>query len=351
MIYISILDFFLLFDRPWMIRTIIAASLLGIIGGIIGCYIILNKMIFLGEAIAHSAFAGAALGMLLGINPIIFIFIFSETSAISVGYVNQKKIMHEDIVIGIIFSAMMGLGIIILSFMDEFSASVSSILFGAILLISDVQLITMIITGVIVLLIILFLRKEYKFIVFDREMANVSGLPVKKLDYLFLLLLGAIITISLNAIGAILVFAMFIIPAAAAYMWTFNFKKMLILSCIIGVLSGFFGIMISYLFILPGGPSIVSIASIIFLISYFLSPKRRSQAVSPLECRYCNIEELEEIVDHALGIDVPHVHTDDHRKIILKVNPKKMPSDHTWRGHKPIEEVEKKKRKKERNKI
>lgn len=346
MIYISILDFFLLFDRPWMIRTIIAASLLGIIGGIIGCYIILNKMIFLGEAIAHSAFAGAALGMLLGINPIIFIFIFSETSAISVGYVNQKKIMHEDIVIGIIFSAMMGLGIIILSFMDEFSASVSSILFGAILLISDVQLITMIITGVIVLLIILFLRKEYKFIVFDREMANVSGLPVKKLDYLFLLLLGAIITISLNAIGAILVFAMFIIPAAAAYMWTFNFKKMLILSCIIGVLSGFFGIMISYLFILPGGPSIVSIASIIFLISYFLSPKRRSQAVSPLECRYCNIEELEEIVDHALGIDVPHVHTDDHRKIILKVNPKKMPSDHIWRGHKSIEEVDKKKSKK-----
>ncbi|MHA1762772.1 MAG: metal ABC transporter permease [Promethearchaeota archaeon] len=318
-----------------MIRSILAAILIGIIGGIIGCYIILNRMIFLGEAVAHSAFAGAALGILLGLNPLIFIFAFSEISAVSVGYVNQKKIMNEDIVIGIIFSGMMGLGIIILSFMDEFSASVSSILFGAILIISSTQLLIMGIISILVLIIILFLRNEYKFIVFDRDMARVSGLPVKKLDYLFLLLVGAIITISLNAIGAILVFAMFIMPSAAAYMWTFNFRKMLILASAIGMVSGFLGIMISYLFILPGGPSIVLIATIIFTVSYLFSPKRKARTISPFECKFCKLEE-EAPLEHPIGIDVPHYHAREEGKIFLKVNLSKKPVNHKWKGHRPL---------------
>ncbi|MHA1688208.1 MAG: metal ABC transporter permease [Promethearchaeota archaeon] len=335
MLFVSIFEFFLLFNRPWMIRSILAALLIGVIGGIIGCYIILNRMIFLGEAVAHSAFAGAALGILLGVNPLVFIFAFSEISAVSVGYVNQKKIMNEDIVIGIIFSGMMGLGIIILSFMDEFSASVSSILFGAILIISSTQLVIMTLISIVVLIIILFLRNEYKFIVFDREMARVSGLPVKKLDYLFLLLVGAIITISLNAIGAILVFAMFIMPSAASYMWTFNFKKMLILSSAIGMISGFLGIMISYLFILPGGPSIVLIATIFFVVSYLFSPKRKARALSPMECKFCKIEEKPPL-EHPIGIDVPHYHVKEEGKIFLKVDLSKQREGHKWKGHRPL---------------
>lgn len=333
-----------------MLRSIAAAILIGIVGAIIGCYIILNKMIFLGEAVSHSAFAGAALGILLGINPLFLIFTFSEISAVSVGYVNQKKIMNEDIVIGIIFSGMMGLGIIILSFMDEFSSSVSSILFGAILIISSTQLIIMLIISIIVLFIILFLRNEYKFIVFDREMALVSGLPVKKFDYLFLILIGAIITISLNAIGAILVFAMFIMPSAAAYMWTFDFKKMLILASSFGVASGFFGIMISYLFILPGGPSIVLIATIIFTFSYLVSPKRKARKLSPAECKFCQLEEIEEVTEHPIGVDVPHYHTQDERGILLKVDLRKNPKDHVWKGHRPIISNKEDSSKSERNK-
>ncbi len=351
MLFISIIDFFLLFNRTWMLRSIFAALLIGIVGAVIGCYIILNKMIFLGEAVAHSAFAGAALGILLGsINPLFFIFAFSEASALTVGYVNQKKILNEDIVIGIIFSGMMGIGIIILSFMSEFASSVSSILFGAILLISDTQLIIMVVVGLIVLAIILYFRNEYKFIVFDQEMAQVSGLPVQQFNYLFLILVGAIITISLNAIGAILVFAMFIMPSAAAYMWTFDFKKMLILASSFGVISGFFGIMFSYLFILPGGPSIVLIATAMFTISYILSPKRKASQLNPTECKFCQVEEKQELVEHEIGVDVPHYHTKDERGIVLKVDLKKNPEIHEWKGHRPILGTEDSKKKKRRRK-
>ncbi len=334
MIYVSIIDFFLLFNRPWMIRSLIAAIIIGIVGGIIGTFIILRKVIFLGEAVAHSAFAGASLGMIFGINPIFTIFIFSELSAFSVGYVNQKKILNEDIVIGIIFSATLGLGIIFLSFLDEFSSGASSILFGAILLISDLQLLLVISSSLVVLIIVLIFRKEYKLMAFDKELAQISGLPIKKLDYLFLAMLALLITFYLNSIGAILVFGLFIMPSAAAYMLTYNFKKLLVISSIFGVISGFFGIMISFLFLMPGGPSIIIVAASIFIISYILSPKRKSLAKTPSECKFCGMEETP--VEHTIDIDVPHIHDEESRKIMLRVNPKKMPIEHSWKGHKTL---------------
>ncbi|MBD3194129.1 MAG: iron chelate uptake ABC transporter family permease subunit [Candidatus Lokiarchaeota archaeon] len=342
MIYVTILEFFELFQKSWMQRILIAAILIGIVGGIIGTFIILYKIIFLGEAIAHSAFAGVALALVLGVQPLYMIFLFSELSAISVGYVNQKKIMNEDIILAIIFSGMMALGIIFINLLTEVSASVSSILFGAIFYINADQVNMLIIVSIIVIGIIIYLRKEYFFMVFNKEIAKISGIPVKFLDYLFLMLLAALIAVSIQAIGAILVFAIFIMPAAAAYMLTYNYRIMMLLSTIFGAISGFFGIMISFLYNLPGGPSIVIVATGIFIISFLLSPKRLSKLISKIRFKFSEkYKKVQEEFEHPLGIDVPHTHT-EKEEILLRVKPKKFPSEHKWRGHRPINQREKK---------
>ncbi|TXT66400.1 MAG: Manganese transport system membrane protein MntB [Promethearchaeota archaeon] len=336
MINITIFEFFELFDRIWMQRILIAAILIGIVGGIIGTFIILYKIIFLGEAIAHSAFAGVALALVIGVQPIYMIFLFSELSAISVGYVNQKKIMNENIILAIIFSGMMALGIIFINLLTEVSASVSSILFGALFYINQEQVIILIVVSVIVIAILVYLRKELFFMVFDKEMAKLSGIPIKILDYLFLMLLAALIGVSIQSIGAILVFAIFIMPAATAYMLTYNYRLMIILSALFGAVSGFLGVMISFLYNLPGGPSIVIIATGFFLVAFIFSPKRLSKFINKFKFKYSEgYKKLQEQFDHPLGIDVPHAHIDTE-KIILQVKPKKFPPEHKWKGHKPI---------------
>lgn len=322
-----------------MQRILIAAIVIGIVGGVIGTFIILYKIIFLGEAIAHSAFAGVALALVIGFQPIYMIFLFSEISAISVGYVNQKKIMNENIILAIIFSGMMALGIIFINLLTEVSASVGSILFGALFYINQEQVITLIFVSVVVIIILIYLRKEYFFMVFNKEMSKLSGIPVKFLDYLFLMLLAALIAVSIQSIGAILVFAIFIMPAATAYMLTYNYRVMIILSALFGAISGFLGVMISFLYNLPGGPSIVIVATGLFLIAFIFSPKRLSKFINKLKFKFFEkYKKLQEDFEHPLGIDVPHTHIDTE-KIILQVKPKKFPPEHKWKGHIPIKDA------------
>lgn len=340
MFNVSLLEFFELFSKPWMQRILITAIVIGIVGGIIGTFIILYKIIFLGEAIAHSAFAGVALALVVGINPIYLIFVFSELSAVSVGYVNQKKIMNENIILAIIFSGMMALGIIFINLLTEVSASISGILFGAIFYVNTAQVTLLVIVSAIVITFLLILRKEYFFMVFNKEMAKISGIPVKVLDYAFLVMLAALIAVSIQAIGAILVFSFFIMPAAAAYMLTYDYRVMMVLSAIIGALSGFVGIMISFLFNLPGGPSMVIVATVIFVASYIFSPKRLTKLISKLKFRFSSkYQEEQEKLHHPMDIDVPHAHIDEE-KILLQVKPKNFPTEHTWKGHRPLKGFE-----------
>jgi hypothetical protein len=150
------------------------------------------------------------------------------------------------------------------------------------------------------------------------------------------MLLAALIAVTIQSIGAILVFAIFIMPAATAYMLTYNYRIMIILSALFGALSGFLGVMISFLYNLPGGPSIVIIATGFFLVAFIFSPKRLSKFINRLKFKYSEeYKELQERFDHPLGIDVPHAHIDTE-KIILQVKPKKFPPEHKWKGHKPI---------------
>lgn len=330
----SILDFFYSLASPLMIKALITALIIGVLGGIIGVFVLLKGMVFLGEAIAHSAFAGAALGILLGIDPLITVIIFGVTSSLGIGYVNEKRVMKDEVIIGVVFTSFMALAILFIGMMPFYSTDVTSILFGDILLISWENFILLIFVAVGVLSIIFALKKEFYLITFNEEMASVAGIPVRFLNYLFLILIAITIDISLKAIGAILVFAMIVTPAAAAYQWTFKLNKMLLLSALFGVISAFLGLLFSFIWDLPSGSTIVGVATILFALSFILSPKRRKSGTGHdvENCEYCSksINGRQFCLEEScIAKEIPHKHSEGGLIIYKKdMKEKGIPSKH-----------------------
>ncbi len=339
---VSILDFFSALGEGFMVKALATALIIGVLGGIIGVFVLLKGMVFLGEAISHSAFAGAALGILLGIEPIITIIAFGLLASLGVGYVNEKKVMKDEVIIGIVFTSFMALAILFIGLMPFYSTSVTSILFGNIFSVSTENLILLGFVAATVLLVIFGLKKEFYFITFNREMASIVGIPVKFLNYLFLGLMAITIDVSLQAVGAILVFAMIITPAAAAYQWTFKLNKMLFLASLFGVLSGFLGVFFSYLWNFPSGSTIVGVATIIFVISFIASPKRRKSGAGHVvaDCDFCSktIDGRKYCIEeNCVAKEIPHKH--DEKGLIIyrtdvpsKTSPTKHDHDHEQEG-------------------
>jgi ABC-type Mn2+/Zn2+ transport system permease subunit len=286
-----------LLNYTFLQRALITSILVGIICGLVGVFIILRGLIFMGAGIAHSAFAGGALGILLGINPFITIFLFSTSSAMTIGFINEKGYVEDNnVAVGIIFSLTMALAVLFISLIKTYNASVIAILFGNVLIVTTGDMILLISIAIIIVMIIFFMKKELFFITFDDEMAKATGLPVKFISYVFLILISLAIVVSLKAIGAILVFAMITTPAAAAYQWSYKINRILWLSIIFGATSSFVGLFISFILNLPSGSTITITVSIIFVISIIFSPKRRAGKDVGFKhtCKVCDKASVEE---------------------------------------------------------
>ena len=282
----TIFDFFDALSYSFIQRSLLTAILLSIYCGIIGCFVILKRQVFLVDGIAHSAFAGGALAILIGINPWISIGSFGVGSALLMGFVEEKGKIQNDAAIGIVFAFTMALAIIFRSMLPQYTNNIDALLFGSIATVSMEELLILIIVGLISLVMIYIIKKELFFVIFDEELAKANGLPVKKLNYLFLIISSLIIMISIKIVGVILLLAVIVTPAASAYQFTFKFNKMIIISILISVLGAIFGYFLSFILEISASASIVSILTILFLLSYSISPKRRAHKPSINE-EYC----------------------------------------------------------------
>ena len=252
-----------------------AAVLTGILCSVIGVFVVVKGFSFIGAGIAHASFAGVTLGFLLGINPLILAFIFSLLMVFFVGLVTRKGELKLDISIGIFFAFTMALAILFIGLMKQYQAGVYGYLFGDILSVtaSDLWLISGIF--VLVLTVVGLLYKELQFITYDQEMAEASGLPVPFLYYLLLTLIAMTVVVSMKAVGVILVFALIVTPAAAAYQLVHRLTSMIFISAAIGAGGSMAGLLLSYIWDVPSGATIVSVLTLIFLLCLWASPKRR----------------------------------------------------------------------------
>ena len=264
-----------IFGYQFMQNAVLSAFLGGIACSTIGVFVVLMHMPFIGVAMSHAAFAGALLALWLGFDPLIGAFVFSLAAAAIIGPLADRGEISPETSLGVIFSLMLGLAFLFMGLMPGTKSTALGLLWGSILTNtrSDVVFLA-VVAGAVVGLVVIF-YKEIQATIFHRDMARSVGIPATLFLYGVLFLTGATVAVSLHSIGGLLIFSLILNPAAAAYQMTYSMKKMFLLSAMFGVLSGWIGLLFSYLFNIPSGATIVITSSVIFLIASLFSPKRK----------------------------------------------------------------------------
>ncbi|HKQ33929.1 MAG TPA: metal ABC transporter permease [Nitrospiraceae bacterium] len=267
-----------LFTYDFMQRSLLAAALVGGLCSVIGVFVVLRGLAFVGAGTAHAAFAGVALGYLIGWPPLGLAILFGLATVWITGWVEEKGRMKLDVSIGILYTTTMALAILFIGLMKTYNAEVYGYLFGSVLSVTNGELSIIGGLSILVLGLIVLFSKELYFIAFDQEMAEASGVPARRIFFLLLTLVALTVVVSLKTVGAILVFAMVLIPASTAYQLTSSLRTLTLYSIVIGVTTAVAGVVISATWDVPSGPAIVLLATTVFFISVLLSPKRMRRA-------------------------------------------------------------------------
>jgi zinc transport system permease protein len=258
----------------FMRNAVVAGLLASVACGIIGCYVIVKRMVFISGGVSHASFGGIGLGYFLGIEPIIGAFFFTIASALGMGLVIRRAKVAEDTTIGILWAMGMAMGIIFIGLTPGYAPGLMGYLFGTILIVPTSDIIMMLILAAIIVAVVILLYKEFLATSFDEEFATVVGLPVERLYFLLLVLIAFTVVVLIRVVGTILVIALLTIPAAMARRFTHDLKKMMLLSILFGGLFTSGGLWLSYELDLASGATIILVSGVTFLASLLVSRLR-----------------------------------------------------------------------------
>jgi zinc transport system permease protein len=254
----------------FMQNAIISGIAISLICSTVGLFLVLRKYSLFGDALAHSAFGGVALGLFLGVYPLWAAYVVSILSALGLTKIRQKFDISGDAIIAILLSSGIAIGIVLISLSGGFSIDIFSFLFGSILLVSTENVIMVLGMCAVIFIILIAGYKKFMYITFSEEQAKVSGIQVQKLNYLLIAIAGITVVTSMQLVGVLLVSALFVIPNVTAMMFKRSFKQTIILSMSFSVFSTVAGIMISYpLDIAPSG-MVVLLAITLFVGSLII---------------------------------------------------------------------------------
>lgn len=264
---------------PFMVRSLIGAIIVGIICSVVGTYIVLKGMAFLGDALAHAVLPGLAIAYFIGGTATLPLFwgslIAGLFTATGIGLITKGGQLKEDTAIGIIFAGMFALGIAIISSVRNYSIDLTHFLFGDILGVSKQDIILAVIIGITVLLIVVLFYKELLVTIFDPTLARTLRIPLRLFQFMLLFMVTLVIVVSFQIVGVALMVAMLITPAASAYMLTNRLPSMMILSAVIGLISSITGLYFSYYLNIASGAAIVLTCTVIFIVVFLISPKKK----------------------------------------------------------------------------
>ncbi len=251
----------------FFVRALIASALVGIACAIVGSFVVLKGMSFIGDAVSHAAFPGIVIAYLIGAPIILGGAIAAIGTALGIGAITRRSGLRSDAIIGVLFAGMFALGVAIFSSIPNYVGDLFHFLFGDVLGISvgDLQALTILVLGL--LLVLRLLWKELLFSTFDPLGAGAAGLPVRRLDDLLLILIAVTIVISLQAVGIVLVVAMITTPAATAQLLVKRFTAMIQLAALIGVSAAIVGLYVSYSLDIASGAAIVILETLLFLLA------------------------------------------------------------------------------------
>jgi len=251
----------------FFVRALIASALVGVACAIVGSFVVLKGMSFIGDAVSHAAFPGIVIAYLIGAPIILGGAIAAIGTALGIGAITRRSGLRSDAIIGVLFAGMFALGVAIFSSIPNYVGDLFHFLFGDVLGISVGDLLALILLVFGLLLVLRLLWKELLFSTFDPLGAGAAGLPVRRLDDLLLILIAVTIVISLQAVGIVLVVAMITTPAATAQLLVKRFTAMIQVAALIGVSAAVIGLYVSYSLDIASGAAIVLLETLIFLLA------------------------------------------------------------------------------------
>jgi manganese/iron transport system permease protein len=251
---------------PFFVRALLASTIVGLVCAVVGSYMVLRGLAFMGDALSHSAFPGVVIAYLLKGPFYIGAAVAAVATSLAIGWVTRRGQLRGDTAIGVLFAGMFALGIFLFSRIPNYVGDLFGFLFGEILGIGDTDLIALVALALLVLATVAILWKELLYATFDPLGAAAAGLPVTRLDYLFLALIALTIVISLQAVGIILVVAMLVTPAAVGQLVATSFTRLMAVAIAVGVLSPVVGLYISYWLDAATGATIVLVETAIFIV-------------------------------------------------------------------------------------
>ncbi len=258
----------------FMQRGLLASLMVGVLCAVMGTYVVLRGMAFLGDALAHAILPGVAIAYLLRGNLLVGALVAAVVVALSIGLFSRRGAVKEDTAIGILFAAALALGVALISSIQTYAVDLTHILFGNVLGVSAKDLWLTAGLGMLILTVVAIYYKQFLVITFDPVLAATLRLPADFLRYLMLILLALTVVVSLQTVGMGLSAAMLVTPAATAYLLTRRLFPMMLVSAAIGAVSSLSGLYISYYLNIVSGSAIVLVATAIFMFAFLFNPRQ-----------------------------------------------------------------------------
>jgi len=258
----------------FMQRALVASVIVGVVCAVIGCYIVLRSMAFLGDALAHAILPGVAVAYLVGANLLAGALAAGVIVAVGISFVTKAGTIREDTAIGIFFAAALALGVVLISTTGGYAVDLTHVLFGNVLGVSATDLWISGGLALVVLLAIVLLYRQLLVVSFDPVFGRTLGLRTHALRTGLFLMLAATIVVSLRTVGVALVAAMLVTPPAAAYLLTRRLPAMMAVSALIGVVSAVGGLYLSYYLDVASGGAVVLVATAIFVLAFLFAPRK-----------------------------------------------------------------------------
>ncbi|MDQ7814697.1 MAG: metal ABC transporter permease [Patescibacteria group bacterium] len=260
---------------PFMQKALITGLFLGVVLSLIGVFVILRRMAFFSDGIAHASLSGAALGYLLNTNPLAVSILFSAIFAVVIAQLEKRAKLSSDAIIGLIFTSGMAIGILLLSLGGGYRPELTTFLFGDILAIKWSEVGLMVGLGIMNIIFILLNYKRLALMILNEDLAYVNGIKIDLLRNLLYVSIAVTVVMGMKVLGIILVSALLIIPIISAKLISRSFRSLMVTSVAIGVLSVLCGIFVSVRFDLPTGATIVLTGMGIFAILVVYSKSKQ----------------------------------------------------------------------------
>jgi ABC-type Mn2+/Zn2+ transport system permease subunit len=258
----------------FIVRALAAAVAVGIVCSVLGVYVVLRGMAFLGDALAHTILPGVVSAFLIGLPLAVGALVFGVLTALGIGVLTERGALKEDTAIGVIFAGMFALGVALLSASGSYTIDLAHFLFGNLLAVSPGDLWLIAGLGAAVLATVYLFYKEFMVISFDEVLAATLRLPATFLRLLMLVLIAVTIVTALQVVGVALMLAVFVTPAATASLVTRRLPTMMAVSALLGAVSGVVGVYASFYLNVASGAAVVLVATLIFVLVYAFTPRR-----------------------------------------------------------------------------